>query len=64
MEVLETRVSYRILSWGGGGGGGGGGETVTRVSMMHVLGGSGGKFLNFTFSEVDSEAILESNLWS
>ena len=57
MEVLETRVSYRILSWGGGGGG-----TVTRVSMMHVLGGSGGKFLNFTFSEVDSEAILESNL--
>ena len=34
---------------------------MTRASMIHgILGG----FLNFTFSEVDSEAILESNLWS
>ena len=41
---------------------------MTRASVKHgILGGSGGmprKFLNFTFSEVDSEAILESNLWS
>ena len=35
---------------------------MTRASMKHgILGGS---VLNFTFSEVDSEAILESNLWS
>ena len=40
---------------------------MTRASMMHgILGGSGGMPPpeNFTFSEVDSEAILESNLWS
>ena len=46
---------------------------MTRASVKHgILGGSGGmpppppprKFLNFIFSEVDSEAILESHLWS
>ena len=43
---------------------------MTRASMMHGILGAGlgacppRKFLNFTFSEVDSEAILESNLWS
>ena len=42
---------------------------MTRASMMHgILGGSGGMPPpppeNFTFSEFDSEAILESNLWS